>query len=149
MQNRCRNLVFNANTQSDETIYSRAGIHINCLSLDSLETVAPDTSCILVDECHFLTKDQVEFLRELSMTKRIPVICYGLRTDFNGELFEASKRLLELADSIEEIKTTCWFCERKATMNLRLIDSDEKILIEKPGEQKYVPACYKCWEMNK
>jgi thymidine kinase len=78
-------------------------------------------SCVLVDEAQFLTKSNVEDLCYIVDEMNIPVICYGLRTDFQGNLFEGSKWLLAWADTIEEIKTICW-CEGKATMNMRKQD---------------------------
>lgn len=74
--------------------------------------------CVLVDECQFLTKGQVHQLSKLVDNYKIPVLCYGLRTDFQGELFEGSQYLLAWADKIEEIKTIC-HCGKKATMVLR------------------------------
>lgn len=139
-------LVFNANIDSDKSIYSRSGIQLECDSINEINNIDPYLSCILIDECHFLQIEEVDFLRSVTILKRIPVICYGLRTNFEGNLFPASHRLLEIADSIEEVKTTCWYCERKATMNLRLYNSKDIILKEKPGEQKYVPSCFKCWD---
>lgn len=142
--------VFNANEESKEEIYSRTGIKIKSNSIYDIEGVLDAfTSCILVDEAHFLLPSDVDYLREITILENIPIICYGLRTDFKGKLFSGSQRLMEIADSIEEIKTTCWFCEKKATMNLRLELSQDQILIENPGEKKYVPCCYSCWEMKK
>lgn len=76
--------------------------------------------CVLVDEAQFLSAYVVDQLRLLTYTHKVPVICYGLRTDFLTRTFEGSQRLLELADTIEEIKTTCQFCNRKAVFNLRI-----------------------------
>lgn len=77
--------------------------------------------CILVDESQFLTPEQVDEFRDLSIFSDIPVICYWLRTDFRTQLFPGSKRLFELSDEIEELKTVCW-CGKKASVNTRLID---------------------------
>ena len=77
--------------------------------------------CILVDECSFLTKKQVYELGDIVDYLDIPVICYGLRSDFRMELFEGSKHLMEIADKIEEIKTICE-CGAKATINMRFVD---------------------------
>ena len=82
-------------------------------------TAFAGASCVLVDECQFLSASLVEQLREITRELGIPVIAYGLRTDFRTHLFEGSRRLMELADSIEEVKTTCRFCNRKAVFNLR------------------------------
>lgn len=100
-------------------------------------------SCILVDECQFLSQNHIQELAKLVDKVNIPVICYGLKIDFKGRLFDGSKRLIELADSIEEIKNTCQFCNKKATMNLRTVnnigtDSGEQIQI---GDTEYHPVC--------
>lgn len=109
-------------------------------------------SVIIVDESQFLTEEQVDQLRVIASKYNTPVICYGLRTDFQTKLFPGSKRLLEIADSIEEIKTMCE-CGRKATVNAR-INSDGSIITE--GEQVmlgannlYVPYCYSCYMILK
>ena len=107
-------------------------------------------SCILVDEAQFLSETNVEALRQV--TERVPVICYGLRTDFKSHLFPGSKRLMELADSIEEIKTICVECEHKAIINAKftLVDGVKNILysgtvFDLGTEEKYQPMCYQCW----
>lgn len=106
-------------------------------------------SCLLVDESQFLSESVVEQLRELTRVLGIPVIAYGLRTDFLGRLFEGSRRLLELCDSIEEVKTTCHFCNRKAVFNLRH-DEKGKAVVDGPSVQlgadlHYSAACYPCF----
>ncbi len=105
-----------------------------------------DTACVLVDESQFLTQKQVEQLASVVDTFNIPVLAYGLRTDFQGNLFEGSMRLLAIADSIKELKTMC-FCGSKAVMNAR-IDKDGTVLrsgeqIEIGGNESYVPLCRK------
>lgn len=109
-----------------------------------------ELSCLLVDEAQFLSARLVEQLRELTRKLNLPVIAYGLRTDFRGHLFEGSKRLLELADSIEEVKTTCKFCNKKAVFNLRH-DSQGFAILDGPvvslgGEEHYSPVCYECYQ---
>ncbi len=100
--------------------------------------------CILVDECQFLTKQQVYQLTEVVDKLRIPVLCYGLRTDFQGELFEGSRYLLSWADKLVELKTIC-HCGRKANMVIRTdeqgvpIDEGEQVSIG--GNDKYVSVC--------
>ena len=89
-------------------------------------------SCILIDEAQFLSKDQVRQLCEVADKFNLPVLCYGIRTDFRGELFEGSSSLLALADNLIELKTICSLCARKATMVVRL-DSKGKAL--KKGSQ--------------
>lgn len=105
-----------------------------------------DTSCIFVDESQFLTREQVDQLASIVDTFNIPVLAYGLRTDFQGNLFEGSMRLLAISDSIKELKTMC-FCGVKAVMNAR-IDKDGKVIrdgeqIEIGGNEAYVPLCRK------
>jgi len=103
--------------------------------------------CVLVDEAQFLSTALIEQLRDVASKNNIPVICYGLRTDFKTNLFEGSKRLMELADAIEEIKTTCFYCNSKAIFNIKLIDGlvvTEGPAIEIGAEEKYLPTCSKC-----
>ena len=105
--------------------------------------------CVLVDEVQFLSKEKIEELRAIASIKSIPVICYGLRADFRTHLFEGSKRLFELADSIDEVKTTCFFCTKKAVYNLRLQDGIPTLSgssIELGLDDKYVPCCSRCYE---
>ncbi len=142
-----------------DKIRSRAGLEKNAdllvgpntkLSLDGFAGV----NCILVDEAHFLSSAMINQLRELSYQRDIPVICYGLRSDFRSDSFEGSKRLLEIADTIEEIKTTCAFCNKKAIMNLKHVNGVATIegpSIDLGAEEKYLPACYRCYklELNK
>jgi thymidine kinase len=106
-------------------------------------------SCILVDEAQFCSSSVIEQLREFSVDLNIPVICYGLRADFRIELFEGSRRLFELADSIEEIKTTCAFCNRKAITNLKHVGGVATLAgpaVDLGAEEKYFPACYGCYK---
>lgn len=101
----------------------------------------------LIDEVNFLTENQINQLRIISID--IPVIAYGLRTDYKTKLFPASKRLMEIADSIEEIKTICNFCSRKAIINMK--HSNGKTIKEgddEPdlgSEEKYLAVCWNCW----
>ena len=100
--------------------------------------------CVLIDEAQFLKKEQVAQLGRIVDELDIAVLAFGIRTDFQGELFEGSKYLLAWADNLKEIKTVCW-CGRKATMVVRL-DSKGKILsegqqLEIGGNEKYVPLC--------
>lgn len=117
-------------------------------SFDSLENCA----CILVDEAQFLRASDIDiFYTSVHGQHNVPVICYGLRTDFRTHAFPAAKRLFELADSIEEIKTTCHYCLRKAIFNLKLIDgkpTKDGPSIELGCEEKYLPACASCYEQQ-
>lgn len=102
--------------------------------------------CLLIDEAQFLTKKQVEQLGKIVDKLEIPVLAFGIRTDFQGNLFEGSKFLLAWADNLKEIKTIC-HCGRKATMVLRINDQGKVIedgaQIEIGGEDKYVSVCRK------
>lgn len=101
-------------------------------------------SCVLVDEAQFLRRDQVWQLARVADAAGIPVLCYGLRTDFQGELFEGSAALLGIADSLIELKAVC-HCGRKATMNLRVDDSGAAVRAgrqtEIGGNDRYVALC--------
>ena len=103
---------------------------------------------VIVDECQFLTPEQIEQLRQLVDEENLPVLCFGLRTDFLTHLFPGSRRLFELADSITEIKTICE-CGSKATVNARI---DGEILRRHRGragiprqEHSYIAMCHACW----
>ncbi|MEZ5709662.1 MAG: thymidine kinase [Blastomonas sp.] len=103
-------------------------------------------ACVLIDEAQFLTKRQVHECARICDTLGIPVLCYGLRTDFQGELFEGSANLLGLADALVELKGVCE-CGRKATMNLRVDGAGRAIKAgeqtEIGGNERYVPLCRK------
>ena len=104
-------------------------------------------SCIFVDEAQFLTKKQVHSLGKVADELNIPVMTYGIRTDFQGELFEGSQELLAIADNLKELKTICSECDKKATMVVRL-DSNGKILLEGEkiligGNEIYKTLCRK------
>ncbi len=102
--------------------------------------------CVLVDEAQFLSPSVVDQLRTATIDPGVPVICYGLRTDFQTKLFPGSKRLLELADRIEEVKVTCQFCQKKATFNLRLVDGQAVVdgpQIQLGADEQYVPVCWR------
>ena len=114
----------------------------NIVSSD-FKTGKDGLSCILVDEVQFFSEEHIEQLAKIVDELGVPVICYGLKTDFMSRLFEGSKRLLELADSIEEIKTTCHFCNSKATQNLKTtggkaVYEGEQIQI---GDEEYFSVC--------
>lgn len=136
-----------------DEIKSRAGLEMKADILvdDStqlLEENFEGINCLLVDEAQFLSARIIEELRTISGEQGIPVICYGLRTDFRSHLFEGSKRLLELADSIEEVKATCHFCNRKSILNLKHVNG--KAVLDGPSvqlgaEESYFPACYTCY----
>ncbi len=136
-----------------ERIKSRAGLEMDADILITDETSLrgvdyAGVSCILVDEVQFLSAKVIEELRRIALEFDIPVLCYGLRTDFKSRLFEGSQRLLELADSIEEVKATCHYCNRKSIMNLKHVNglaTSEGPTVELGAEEKYFPTCYKCY----
>ena len=103
---------------------------------------------IIVDECQFLTEAQIDQLRAIVDEHNVPVMCFGLRTDFQCHLFAGSRRLMEVADTIQEIKTIC-DCGAKATVNAR-IDSEGHIVTQGEqlflgGNDSYIAMCHKCW----
>lgn len=138
---------------SSPSIVSRSGLEAPADLLVESDTVLdPELfrglHCVLVDEAQFLSAELVEQLRRVTLRHDVPVICYGLRTDFQTRLFEGAKRLLELADSIEEVKVTCQFCNRKAILNMRLVDGrptleGEQIMLG--AEESYAPVCHGCF----
>ena len=133
----------------------------------SAELVHPDTNmytvikqalaqnnnirCVLVDEAQFLTREQVEQLTDVVDQINLPVLCYGIRSDFRGEPFPGSLYLLALADNLVEIKTIC-HCGRKATMNMRInsagaaVHSGEQVAIG--GNELYVPTCRRHFKLG-
>ena len=105
--------------------------------------------CVLVDEAQFVPPAVIEQLRRATINPGVPVICYGLRTDFRTQLFPGSKRLLELADRIEEVKVTCQFCAKKAVFNLRMIGG--RAVVDGPqvqlgADDSYAPVCWKHYD---
>lgn len=140
-------------------IHSRIGIERECrwimadTDLYLLATkLCEEAGCLidwfLIDECQFLSAEQVDQLARLVDDFGCNVICYGLRTDFRTHLFEGSRRLFEIADTIDEIKSTCT-CGRKTIVNAR-IDSngdmvEEGAQVEIGGDDKYIAVCRNCW----
>jgi thymidine kinase len=114
-------------------------VNINLVGVDA----------IIVDEAQFLTREQVEQLYRITKYYSVPVLCYGLRCDFQMQGFPGSTRLLEIADSLEELKTIC-SCGKKATQNLRLVNNKpvfegEQISIDNQDEIKYDSVCGDCY----
>lgn len=103
---------------------------------------------IIVDECQFLTPEQIDQLRSIVNDYNIPVMCFGLRTDFQTRLFPGSLRLMEIADTIQEIKTIC-DCGAKATVNARIDETGHIITqgaqVELGGNDRYIAMCHKCY----
>lgn len=146
----------------DNTIHSRIGLERTCVSITPDEDIYSAVECynnvlmstlsklewILVDECQFLSEEQVNQLAKIVDMLNINVMCFGLRTDFTSKLFPGSKRLFELADTIEEIKSRC-SCGRKTSINARF-NKDRRIMLDGSqimigGDDVYKPLCRKCW----
>ena len=137
------------------TVKSRIGLEQEAIAVredenlfEKYEREHSDCNVIIVDECQFLTPEQVDQLADIVIEKKIPVLCFGLSTDFTTHLFPGSKRLFEIAESISEIKSVCT-CGAKATVNAR-IDDEGKIITEGSqvcigGNDRYVAMCRKCW----
>ncbi|AZU98143.1 thymidine kinase [Salmonella phage SE_PL] len=104
-----------------------------------------DYKAVFVDECQFLTKEQVDKLAEIVDNLNVDVFCYGLRTDFTGNLFEGSKHLIEVADELEDLSSIC-DCGNKAIMTARLVSSTEQVLIG--GNEAYKSMCRKCHKQH-
>ena len=134
-------------------IKSRIGLDAEAMPLPPDENIfdhvkaahaAQPVACVLVDEAQFLTRKQVEQLTDIADQLRVPVLCYGLRTDFQAQLFPGSAALLALADNLIELKTIC-HCGRKATMNLRVGPDGrgvkEGAQVEIGGNDRYVAMC--------
>ena len=136
------------NRDGERVVGSRSGLSAPCRFVEELDSIDLSVyDCLIVDEAQFLTKAQVKKLVDIVDDRNIPVICYGLRADFMGNLFEGSQWLMAWADSIEEIKTVCW-CGRKAIMNARVVDgkvakAGEQIVLG--GNESYVALCRKHW----
>lgn len=137
-----------------EIIQSRIGLRATATvvkpedSIVSLLNAQEPIDVIIADECQFLTPAQIDELRAMVDFRNIPVLCFGLRTDFMTNLFPGSKRLFEVADSITEIKTIC-SCGSKAIVNARM-DENGKILTHGEqvmigGNDRYIAMCHKCW----
>ncbi len=141
--------------KSECKIISRIGLEAKAIIADKkynfLEEIKKNNhkeiSCIFVDEAQFLSKEQVHNLGQVADELSIPVMCYGIRTDFQGKLFEGSKELLAIADNLSELKTICSECNKKATMVVRLdengkvVTSGKKVLIG--GNDIYKTVCRK------
>ncbi|WP_020591875.1 thymidine kinase [Kiloniella laminariae] len=129
--------------QAEALIYSRQD---DLFEMARAEVAKRQISCVFIDESQFLTKEQVFQVSEIVDCLDIPVLAYGLRTDFQGNLFEGSERLLAWADVLHELKTIC-HCGRKATMVMRVDEQGEPIRegsqVEIGGNDRYVPVCRK------
>ncbi len=126
---------------TDEQIYSAYGDLEDCSKYDA----------VIIDEAQFMTEEQVEFMSDIVDVYNIPVLCYGLRADFQNNLFPGSAKLLAIADNIQEIKTVCW-CGKKATCNARY--NENGIIrvgkqVELGANDKYVALCRKHFKEGK
>lgn len=145
-------------------IKSRAGLERKCIMVDEdvnlykvikayknvLASQLEELKWVLIDECQFLTSEQVDQLSDVVDFLGVNVMCFGLRTDFQSHLFSGSKRLFELADDIEEIKSTCECGDRKTSINARFDENGEIIIeggqVEIGGNDKYRAICRRCWK---
>lgn len=145
-------------------IHSRAGLERKCVMVDSdmnlykaikayknvLAAQFEVLRWVIVDEAQFLTKEQVDQLSDVADFLNVNVMCFGLRTDFQSNLFEGSKRLFEIADDLEEIKSSCECGEKKTSINARFDENGEIITegsqVEIGGNDKYKAICRKCWK---
>lgn len=138
-----------------DSITSRIGLNEAAITFDndtdlytciSSATDKETISCVLLDEAQFLTRSQVNQLSRIVDSLNIPVLCYGIRTDFRGELFAGSERLLAIADKLKELKTVCQ-CGKKATMVVRLDASGKPVKdgaqVEIGGNERYESKCRK------
>ncbi|MBR6645093.1 MAG: thymidine kinase [Clostridia bacterium] len=138
-----------------DTVKSRIGLKAEAVVISNDTDIFTefkkysDCHVIIADECQFFTKEQINQLRKIVDELNIPVLCFGLRTDFLTNLFEGSRRLFEIADSITEIKTIC-SCGEKATVNARIGENGQviteggQILIG--GNDSYIAMCHACWQ---
>lgn len=148
-------------SKGDDKIVSRLGkdrtVHLlappNLNFEETIKKLSPKPDCILIDEAQFLTKPQVDQLFNVAVSQGIPVICYGLRTDFRRKAFPGSLRLFELAHSLEELKTICR-CGKKAMFNGRkqagkFIFSGSQVAIDGKGKVTYEALCGNCYNEEK
>lgn len=158
------------NRDGEKIIQSRIGLKAECVFVEEFidfvrqnwttAAAAPgetsgrdwhDLSAIIVDESQFLSEAQVDLLSDIVDQFKIPVLCYGLRTDFQSHLFEGSRRLMELADVIEQVPTVCW-CGKRAHFNARIhndqiVRDGEQVLMG--GNESYVSLCRKHYKSGK
>ncbi|MCR5105100.1 MAG: thymidine kinase [Eubacterium sp.] len=144
------------NRDGEDIIKSRIGLSEKAYTLSWLKEhiskmdKADLWDCIIVDECQFLASQDVDYLADIVDDYDCPVICYGLRTDFLGNLFDASARLMAIADVIEEVPTVCW-CGKKAHFNARIKDGEivrAGEQIELGGNESYTALCRKHFKLG-
>lgn len=133
----------------DHQVRSRSGFSAPCEYMEDIDKIdVKQYACLIVDDAQFLSREQVRKLTDIVDAQDVPVICYGLRADFKGDLFPGSEALLAWADAIEEVKTVCW-CGRKATFNARVVDGcvvkeGEQVVLG--GNESYVSLCRRHWK---
>jgi len=133
-----------------DKIASRSGLEATAdLLVDDDSALSPrdfeSIDCVLVDEAQFLPPRVIDDLRRITVDPGVPVICYGLRTDFRTRLFPGAQRLMELADRIEEVKVTCQYCAKKAICNLRFVNGTPTVhgpQIQLGADEQYAPVCW-------
>jgi thymidine kinase len=144
------------NRDGQNIIRSRIGLQSECDYVeDFLDFVKkngkPPYDAVIVDEAQFLSKEQIDALSDIVDEYDIPVLCYGLRTDFQGNAFEGSARLLEIADELVETSTVCW-CGRKARFNARICDGHivrDGAQVQLGGDESYVALCRRHYKQGK
>ena len=136
-------------------VRSRIGLSSDCCTVSDTDSIidlykkvkaTEGCDCIIIDEAQFCTEAQIDQCKQLTL--EVPILCYGLMVDFSGKLFVGSKRLVELADSMQEIKSVCR-CGRKATQNARFINGkcvDDGPVVFIGGDESYENMCYWCWK---
>ncbi len=138
----------------ERIVHSRIGLSHECITVEELVRMPKEAvqsyDCIIVDEVQFAAKEQVDHLSDIVDYMDVPVVCYGLRTDFRNELFPGSERLIAIADVVQELKTVCW-CGRKATCNLRY--NENGVVREGPqvmmgANDSYVAVCRKHFKLG-
>jgi len=149
--------------EKDNVIRSRIGIERKCtwiyadtdlyeMARNLFEEAGAVIDWLLIDEAQFLSEQQVDQLARIVDDYGSNVVCYGLRTDFRTRLFEGSRRLFEIADTIDEIKSTC-SCGRKTIVNARIDSNGDFVTegqqLEIGGDDRYIAVCRKCWRNNR
>ena len=136
------------------TIRSRIGLQQECILLKEVMKMTEEEikqyDCLIVDEVQFATPEQIDFLSDIVDFMNVPVVCYGLRADFQNRLFPGSERLIAIADKITELKTVCW-CGKKATCNARynehgIVREGEQVMLA--ANDGYVSLCRKHFKLG-
>ncbi|MFR4350063.1 MAG: thymidine kinase [Roseburia sp.] len=142
------------NRDGARKVYSRIGLAQDCILVEELVQMSEQEirahDCIIVDEVQFATPEQIEFLSDIVDFMDVPVVCYGLRADFQNKLFPGSEKLIAIADVIQELKTVCW-CGRKATCNTRynesgVVRSGPQVMLG--ANDNYVALCRKHFKLG-